>query len=221
MKSSLSMCWLLALAGSAVLSGCGPARLLVKGNIPAPVVTAMPLAVAVRLPKSFTDYVQKDELNQSKLEIEIGVAQGGAFQRITKAMFQRTLLLGDAAANDAAQMAAQGVQALIEVSVDSFIYLQPANGGSEFYSATIGYKLDLHAPDGALLGSWIYEGYGSVPARGNSFKEGITGATALAIRDACANIAVHLPQQEIIQALLTPTTPTAPASSTTLGKSTP
>jgi hypothetical protein len=172
----------------------------------------MPLSVALRLPKAFTEYVQKDELNQTKLEIDIGTAQAGAFRKVTTAMFQRTLLLGDAAAEDASQMAAQEVRALIELKVDSYIYLQPTSGGSEFYSATIGYQLDLHAPDGKLLGSWIYEGYGSVPARHTNLKEGVTRATALAIRDACANIAVHLPQQEIVQNLLTPPTTAKPGT---------
>jgi hypothetical protein len=204
-----------ALASWAALTGCGPARLTVVANIPTPVVSAMPLSVALRLPKTFAEYVQKDELGQSKLEIELGAAQTNAFKTVTAAMFQRTLMLSDAAAGDAALMAAQNVQALIEYKLDSYIYLQPTSGGSEFYSATVGYQLELRTPDGQTLGSWIYEGYGSVPARGANQKEGITRATALAIRDACANIAVHLPQQEIVQNLLAPTT------ATNAGKSTP
>jgi hypothetical protein len=215
---SILVCF--ALAGGAALSGCGASRFTVVANIPAPMVSAMPLSVALRLPKAFTEYVQKDELNQSKLTIELGAAQASAFRKVTAAMFQRTLMLGDAAPDDAAQMAAQDVRALIEYKVDSYIYLQPTSGGSEFYSATIGYQLDLRTPDGQVLGSWIYEGYGSVPARGNNLKEGITRATALAIRDAGANIAVHLPQQEIIQNLLTPTTATT-TTTTTTGTSTP
>jgi hypothetical protein len=205
----------LALAASVALFGCGPSRFMVVADIPGPVVSAMPLSVALRLPKTFAEYVQKDELNQSKLEIQLGTAQASAFSKVTAAMFQHTLMLGDAATEDAAQMAAQDVRALLEFKVDSYIYLQPTSGGSEFYSATIGYQLDLRAPDGTVLGSWIYEGYGSVPARGNNLKEGITRATALAIRDACANIAVHLPQQEIIQNLLTPTTTTTHAGTPT------
>jgi hypothetical protein len=204
----------LTLAGLAALTGCGASHFTVVASVPAPMVTAMPMSVALRLPKAFAEYVQKDELNQSKLEIDIGTAQASAFRKVTTAMFQRTLVLGDAATEDAAQMAAQDVRALLELKVDSYIYLQPTSGGSEFYSATIGYQLDLYAPDGKLLGSWIYEGYGSVPARHTNLKEGITRATALAIRDACANIAVHLPQQEIIQNLLSPTATTTTTTGT-------
>lgn len=208
-KSVRSMLVLLAACGGLGQLGCGAAQYQVGGEIPTPVVVPLPLSIAVRLPKAFTEYVQKDELNQSKIVIQIGTAQAGAMRRITSSMFQHTLLLGDEAPADTEQMTAQNVAALLEVGVDSYVYLQPTNGGSEFYSATIGYKLDLRSPDGKALGSWIYEGYGSVPERGSNMKDGITRATALAIRDACANIAVHLPQQEIIQKLLAPPTPSA------------
>jgi hypothetical protein len=216
-------CWF-ALALCGAVSGCGPARYTVSSNIPTPMVSALPLAVAVRLPKAFAEYLQKDELNQSKLEIDLGAAQASAFRKVTAAMFQHTLMLGDASAADSAQMATSGVRALMELAVDSFVYLQPTSGGSEFYSATIGYKLDLYSPDGKPLGSWIYEGYGSVPARGANMREGITRATALAIRDACANIAVHLPQQEIVQNLLGPiaaVTTTTTTTTITTGTTTP
>jgi hypothetical protein len=195
---------LFGLSGCAALVACGASRYRVSGEIPTPLVSALPLNVAVRLPKAFSEYVQKDELSGSKVEIELGAAQASAFRRVTGAMFRRTLILGDESADDRERMAAQGVGALIEVSVDSFVYLQPSSG-SDFYSATVGYKLDLRAPDGKVLGSWIYEGYGSVPERSAGQKDGIVRATALAIRDACADIAVHLPQQEIVQNLISPT----------------
>lgn len=208
-KSVRSMLVLLTACGGLAQFGCGAAQYLVGGEIPTPLVTPLPLNIAVRLPKAFTEYVQKDELNQSKIVIQIGKAQAGAMRRITSSMFQHTLPFGDESPADAAQMTAQNISALLEVGVDSYVYLQPTNGGSEFYSATIGYKLDLRSPDGKALGSWIYEGYGSVPERGSNMKDGITRATALAIRDACANIAVHLPQQEIVLHLLAPPTPSA------------
>ena len=46
-----------------------------------------------------------------------------------------------------------------------------------------------------MLGSWIYEGYGSAPSKGLGSAEGVEVVTALAVRDACANLAVHLPDQ--------------------------
>jgi hypothetical protein len=195
---------LLAIAGCFAVAGCGVTRYQVAGEIPAPMVSPLPLSVALRLPKAFADYVQKEELDANKVEIALGAAQSVAFRRVATAMFQHALVLGDESAGDAAQMAAGNVSALIELSVDSYVYLQPASGGSEYYSATIAYKLDVRTPDGKVLGSWIYEGYGSVPARGAGQKEGIIRSTALAIRDACANIAVHLPQQEIVQNLISP-----------------
>jgi hypothetical protein len=198
---------LFGITGCAALAACGAARYRVSEDLPAPLVSALPLNVAVRLPKAFSEYVQKDELGGSKIEIELGAAQVSAIRRVTGAMFQHTLMLSDESADDAERMAAQGISALIEVSVDSYVYLLPTSGSSDFYSASIGYKLELRTPDSKVLGSWIYEGYGSVPESGVGQKEGILRASALAIRDACANIAVHLPQQEIMQSLVTPSPP--------------
>jgi hypothetical protein len=64
-----------------------------------------------------------------------------------------------------------------------------------------------------VIGSWIYEGYGSAPSRGLGSAEGVELVTGLAVRDACANLAAHLPEQELVRNLLTPAASTpAPTS---------
>jgi hypothetical protein len=55
----------------------------------------------------------------------------------------------------------------------------------------------------APAGSWVYEGYGT-PSRGISDSKGVALVSGLAIRDACANIAAHLPDQELVRNLLAP-----------------
>jgi hypothetical protein len=93
------------------------------------------------------------------------------------------------------------------------VYLLPstAPGASAFFSATIGFKVDLKSADGTVLGSWVYEGYGSAPERGLSASEGVALVSGLAIRDACANLAVHLPEQDLMRNLLAPAPAPAPA----------
>src|SRR5205814_10298792 len=46
-------------AAAATLSGCGPARLTVKPQIPPLLMTPLPMAMGVRIPKTFAEYVQK------------------------------------------------------------------------------------------------------------------------------------------------------------------
>jgi len=198
-------------ACAAALAGCGPTRLTVKPEIPPLLTKPMPLAMGVRIPKSFAEYVHKETGQERQWEIKLGPGQADAIRRVTGAMFEHTLVLGDQAPGDSAAIAAHKLNAILETTLDSYVYLLPTAGGADYYSATIGYKVNLLSVDGTLLGSWIYEGYGSAPSRGLGDSAGVELVTGLAIRDACANLAVHLPDQELVRNLLTPaaTTPTA------------
>jgi hypothetical protein len=189
--------------------------LTVKPQIPPLLMTPLPLTMGVRIPKSFAEYVQKEHAHEREWEIHIGAGQAEAIRRVTGALFEHTLVLGDQSAGDAAAIAEHRLNAILETTLDSYVYLLPSPGASDYYSATIGYKVNLLAVDGTLLGSWIYEGYGSAPSRGLGDAKGVELVTGLAIRDACANLAVHLPDQELVRNLLTPaasTPTTAPAT---------
>jgi len=198
--------WLLLLAGAGalVVCGCGPTRLTVHADIPPLLVQPLPLTMGVRIPKSFAEYVQKEKFGNDQWEIELGAAQAGAISRVMQAMFRRTVMLGDQAPGQGGASAAE-LNGIVETTLDSYVYLLPstAPGASAFFSATIGFKVDLMSPDGTVVGSWVYEGYGSAPERGLSQSEGVALVSGLAIRDACANVAVHLPEQELLRNLLT------------------
>lgn len=192
-----------ALLSAVLLAGCSTPHIVVRASVPQPLIAPLPLTVGVRLPDGFAAHVQKEEVSEGRLEIEFGPAQAEAMRRIAGAMFQTTVPLGPLAAGENAALPA-GVHASFAPSLDSYVFVLPSENAAEYYSATIGYKVEIGAPDGTLLGSWVYEGYGSVPARSISRLNGINRATALAIRDACANIAVNLPRQEIVRNLLAP-----------------
>jgi hypothetical protein len=203
---------LLAGAGALAVCGCGPTRLTVHADIPPLLVQPMPLTMGVRIPKAFAGYVQKEKSGNDQWEIELGAAQSGAISRVMQAMFRHTVMLGDQAPGQGGAGAAE-LDGIVETTLDSYVYLLPstAPGASAFFSATIGFKVDLKSPDGTVVGSWVYEGYGSAPERGLSQSEGVALVSGLAIRDACANLAVHLPEQELLRNLLTRESVPAPA----------
>jgi len=198
--------WLrLLLVGASIvgLSGCGTTRLDVRAPIPPLLVVPMPLSMGVSIPKSFAEYVQKEKIQENQWEINLGGAQAGAVSHVMQALFEHTVMLGDQPPAPGGAGVA-GLNGIVETTLDSYVYLLPVPGSSEFYSATIGFKVNLESPDGKLLGSWVYEGYGSAPERGLSASEGVALVSGLAIRDACANLAVHLPEQELLRNLLAP-----------------
>jgi hypothetical protein len=187
--------------------------LTVKPEIPPLLMTPLPLAMGVRLPKSFAQYVEKEKSQEREWEINLGPGQADAIRRVMDAMFEHTVVLGDQAPGDAAAIAGHKLDAVLETTLDSYVYLLPSPAGADYYSATIGYKVNLQSVDGKVIGSWIYEGYGSAPSRGLGNTEGVELVTALAVRDACANLAAHLPEQELVRNLVTPVASTpAPAS---------
>ena len=200
-----------ALAMIMLLCGCGPSRLTVPTDVPSLLVVPMPMTMGLRMPKSFTGYVQKENVQNAQWQIDLGTAQAEAMRRVMSALFRHVVVLGEGASGAAG---GQHLDGIIETTLDSYVYLlpSPASGASEFYSSTIGFKVNLESPDGTLLGSWVYEGYGSVPERGLTNFKGVKEASALAIRDACANLAVHLPEQELLRNLLAPTPNSGPVT---------
>jgi hypothetical protein len=225
-------CWRPALAGIMILmlGGCGPTRLTVPTDVPSLLVVPMPLTMGLRMPKSFTEYAQKEQLQQAQWEIKLGPGQSEAMRRVMTALFEHVVVLEEGKGAPPGQH----LDGIIEPALDSYVYLLPSSaaGAAEFYSATIGFKVNLEAPDGTLLGSWVYEGYGSAPDIHLTNAKGVTLVSALAIRDACANLAVHLPEQELVRNLLTPAaspptatketpSPAAPANATPDPQATP
>ncbi len=194
---------LICTALALLTAGCASPGLTVVAHIPPPLVQRLPLKMGLRVTDEFTRQMQKEPVGNEEWRIELGTAQSEAFKRVAGAMFRESVTLGDndAAAGAGADGAPQPLDAILKASLDSFSTLVPS-AGSSYYSATIGYRFDLQDGDGNELGSWIYEGYGSVPSRSGGHKTGVSQAAGLAIRDAFANMAVHLPEQEIVRKLL-------------------
>lgn len=188
-------------AATLLLAACAPAKVTVVAHIPKPLLTPLPLKVGVRWSSDFASQVQKEPVGNEEWRIDLGGAQTDAFKRVAAAMFRDAPTVPAAPAAGGGDGDPQHVDATLEASLDSFSTLLPSSGSS-YYSATIGYKFELRDADGKELGTWIYEGYGSVPLRGAGQKTAVAQAAGLAIRDAFANMAVHLPEQEIVRRLL-------------------
>jgi hypothetical protein len=60
----------------------------------------------------------------------------------------------------------------------------------------------VYLPDGKLADSWGFTGYGTSPAQGLSSEAPLAAATALAMRDAGAKLAVEFREQAIVRGLL-------------------
>jgi hypothetical protein len=118
------------------------------------------------------------------------------------------------------------VRAILEPSVEEFAFVTPRDAGSPFFAVSIKYRVNVYLPNGKLADSWGFTGYGTAPAEGLSSAPPLQTATALAMRDAGAKLAVEFREQAIVRGLLpegatadtlvkpVPEIPTAPATPT-------
>ena len=190
-------CMALALVA---LAGCGPVRLIANTNIPAPLVVKIPIAVALFIPKEFSTYVHNEERWSTDWHVELGKAQSEGITRLMNAMFERVVQVESVGAGQ--EHASGGIRAILEPSIEEFAFVTPRDAGSPFFAVSIKYRVNIYLPDGKLADSWGFTGYGTAPAEGLSSAPPLQTATALAMRDAGAKLAVEFREQATVRGLL-------------------
>lgn len=201
----------LAAAAASMLfaSGCGPVKLVATTNIPPPLVVKIPVAVAVFVPKEFSGFVHDEERSGTDWHVELGRAQTDGLMRLLNAMFEQVVVVDSLSAGPQAE-----VRAILEPSVEEYAFVTPRDAGSPFFAVSIKYRINVYTPDGKLADSWGFTGYGTAPSQGISSDAPLTQATALALRDAGAKLAVEFREQAIVRGLLpegaVPDTPVLP-----------
>jgi hypothetical protein len=191
--------WLLGALALVALAGCGPVKLIANTNIPTPLVVKIPVAVALFIPKEFSTYVHNEERWSTDWHVELGKAQSDGITRLMNAMFEQVIQVDSISA---AQARAEGVRAILEPSIEEFAFVTPRDAGSPFFAVSIKYRVNIYLPDGKLADSWGFTGYGTAPAEGLSSAPPLQTATALAMRDAGAKLAVEFREQATLRGLL-------------------
>jgi hypothetical protein len=182
-----------------LLAGCGPVRLVATTNIPPPLVVKLPVSVALFVPKEFSGYAHDEERSGTDWHVELGRAQTDGLTRLLNAMFEHVVMVDSL---NSGSSAGSDIRAILEPSVEEYAFVTPRDAGSPFYAVSIKYRMNVYTPDGRLADSWGFTGYGTAPSQGMSSNEPLTRATALALRDAGAKLAVEFRDQAIVRGLL-------------------
>jgi hypothetical protein len=191
--------WGLGALALVTLAGCGPVKLVANTNIPTPLVVKIPIAVALFIPKEFSSYVHNEERWSTDWRVELGKAQTDGITRLMNAMFETVIPVDSVSAGQAQP---GGVRAILEPSVEEFAFVTPRDAGSPFFAVSIKYRVNIYLPNGKLADSWGFTGYGTAPAQGLSSAPPLQTATALAMRDAGAKLAVEFREQATMRGLL-------------------
>jgi hypothetical protein len=190
---------MIAAAAATMLAGCGPKYLKASTNIPTPLVMKIPITIALFIPKEFSQYVHQEERWSTKWNVSLGPAQTEGLTRLLTAMFERVVTVDSV---NAGTQLGPDVRAILEPSIEEYAFVTPRDAGSPFYAVSIKYRVNVYLPDGKLAESWGFTGYGTSPSQGLSSTTPLAAATALAMRDAGARLAVEFREQAIVRGLL-------------------
>jgi hypothetical protein len=187
-----------AAALATATTGCRPVRFEATTNIPRPLITPIPVTVGLYVPEEFRDFVHKEERWGVKWEVNLGKAQTDGLTRLVGAMFERVVPLDSIMG----AVVDPQIRAVIEPELEAFSFVTPRDAGAPFYAVSLKYRIGLYAPDGKLVESWPFTGYGSVENSGFGGEDPLKRATSMAMRDAGAKLAVEFRQQAMVRGLL-------------------
>ncbi len=184
-----------------LLAGCFPTRFEAEPVIPAPLVTRIPIVIGVHITEQFKNRVHEEERDGADYTIGVGKAQHAGFMRLMNAMFERVVLV---TTNSPGRGVDPEMRGVLEPTLEDFAFITPRDSGTPLYAVSLRYRISGYSPDGELIDSWVFTGYGTeaaskIPTQG---KASLQQATANAMRDAGAKIATELRNQAIIRGLL-------------------
>lgn len=171
-----------------LLAGCGSAfNLQTQAQVPAPVLTRLPLTMGVYYDDKFRHYIYEENTADRKhWRIDNSASRLALFQQILPYMFRKVEPVSGTRAG-----AGQQVDAILSPSVDEMQLSLPRETYSDLYEAWIRYTLRLYRPDGELIAEWPLTGYGKAEQGFfNNRRKGLNSAIDMAMRDLGAKLAL-------------------------------
>lgn len=176
---------------SAMLSACSTS-VVVKGNVPEPLVERMPLKGALIYTDEFKNYVYKEsEKKRALSSLDFTEAQTNMFNQVFSSLVE--LVPVDAPYKDLN----------IEPEILEIQYSAPRETKVNQYEIWIKYRIKLSDNAGEKIADWIIKGYGKTPtALLSSASSAFSSATNVALRDVGAQLSIGFPNQSKIKALV-------------------
>ena len=202
--------WLVAVTLLALLAGCGPAEVVVKGNFPSPLMQKVPITLGVWYDEDFAHHEFFEEAKtkaESSWLVRTGEAQVQMWDSLLNGMFQRVLPMNG---KPGPGQMNPSVDAVLIPHVEELQYAIPAHTSVKVYEIWMRYRLQLVTTGGQPIADWTMTAYGKTPtAFLQSDQEAVNLAAVMALRDAGANFATHFTRvpavQEWLQQRQTPT----------------
>ncbi len=188
---------LMLMASLAVLSGCAN-NVIVKADIPTPLVEKLPITGTMVYTERFKNYVylEAEKKRRSLKSLDIAAAQISLFDRVFGSLMT---LVGVEEPNK---------DLTIEPEILDFQYSAPGETKLKQYEVWIKYRLKLSNQDNQKLADWTIKGYGKTPTGLlTSASSAFNSAATVALRDVGAQLSLRFAKQRTIKQLLAGDTP--------------
>ncbi len=181
-----------AVLGALVISGCSNQVALDDPALPEPLLTQLPLKVAVRYSPEMDDYSYEEEvLGRERWTIHLGAANKLLFRHLFDAMFTEVVEV-----EPASDPSEAGADALIEASIEAFEFALPAQSRTDAYTVWIRYRLRVFDAEGTEITNWPISAYGKAASESNFGSGGaLKRAAVLAMRDAAAMVGMRFARE--------------------------
>ena len=172
--------------------------LKVDTEVPAPVVSQIPLAMGVYYDDAFRGYVyREDSPDRPDWKIDSGSSQVALFNQLLPSLFREVHEVNGV-------QPGPGEAGVIVPKVEEMQFALPDETKSGFFEAWIKYQISLYGRDGQLVASWPVTGYGKSSDEFLKTRDkGLNTAIELALRDAGAKFVLGFDDVEDVRRWLT------------------
>ena len=175
-----------------LLAGCGPAKVVVEGNFPEPLMEPIPIKLGVWYSEEFASHEFFDEAKsrrESDWLVKTGEAQVQMWDTVLAGMFEELVpMKARPGPNEMNQL----VDAVLVPHVDELQYAIPTHTNVKVYEIWMRYRFELLTTGGDPIADWTMTAYGKTPtAFLQSDEAAVNLAAVVALRDAGANFATN------------------------------
>ena len=181
-----------------VLAACEQSvSLKVDTEIPAPVISRMPVKMGVFYSDELRNYIfEENSEDRPNWKIESGSSHVALFDQIISSMFVETKQVPGTTADTT-------IDAVLSPSVAEMQFALPDETKTDFYEAWVKYNMELYDRDGSRIAGWSVTGYGKSSTEFmKSRDKGLNAAVNQALRDAGARFALGFRKVEDVSAWL-------------------
>ncbi|MCS6946884.1 MAG: hypothetical protein NZM12_04645 [Steroidobacteraceae bacterium] len=184
-------------AAAVLLAACGGVKIAPTVTLPRALIERIPVKVAVVVPVEQREFTHAETRSGVSWEIALGGGHLKMVQDLFGAEFDQAVVVKTL---EEAKLVPD-IRAIFEPRIEQYSFATARDTGSNYYAATILYRIHLYNPAGERVDSFSLTGYGTSLTSGLKSQDPLSMATRAAMRDAAAKFMVQFPQQRVAQQL--------------------